>query len=59
MAKDSQGELAGRVAWVTGGASGMGLAAAVRLAAMGAKADACLPCGARVATLDKPLPAAL
>ena len=37
MAKVQQGELAGRVAWVTGGASGMGLAAAVRLAAMGAK----------------------
>ncbi len=31
-----QGELTGRVAWVTGGASGMGLAAALRLAEMGA-----------------------
>jgi 3-hydroxybutyrate dehydrogenase len=30
------GELSGRVAWVTGGASGMGLAAALRLAEMGA-----------------------
>ena len=32
MAQASVGELAGRVAWVTGGASGMGLAAAIRLA---------------------------
>ena len=36
MTTGAQGELSGRVAWVTGGASGMGLAAAVRLAAMGA-----------------------
>jgi NAD(P)-dependent dehydrogenase (short-subunit alcohol dehydrogenase family) len=35
MAK-AAGELAGKVAWVTGGASGMGLAAALRLAEMGA-----------------------
>lgn len=34
---EASGELSGRVAWITGGASGMGLAAAVRLAGMGAK----------------------
>ncbi len=36
MGESTTGELNGKVAWVTGGASGMGLAAAVRLAAMGA-----------------------
>lgn len=37
MTGASGGELEGRVAWVTGGASGMGLAAAIRLARLGAK----------------------
>ena len=36
MADSNAGELEGRVAWVTGGASGMGLASAVALARMGA-----------------------